>query len=202
LLANSRNLVMPRTISGSVGRLGKNLSPDVKIVQELLNNVPADSGGPLPLLAVDGIAGPKTNSAIQKFQQRQIGFSGADGRVDPNGPTLKKLNEFDTSPAPIPPAPVPTVPPLTVASLLLCPHGGSVRGFPTSTTPDPTTGLVPLKATDPFIVVGCPLPAPFPSPCVTVRWIFTTKLELDITSQGICMSASGVPQGPVVIARA
>jgi peptidoglycan hydrolase-like protein with peptidoglycan-binding domain len=194
---------MPRTISGSVGRMGKNLPADVTTVQELLNNVPADSGGPVPLLAVDGIAGPKTNGAIQKFQQRQIGFSGADGRVDPDGPTLKKLNEFDTSSGGATPVPAaPTLPPLTVASFLLCPHGGNVRGFPTSTTPDPTTGLVPLKATDPFIVVGCPLPAPFPSPCVTVRWIFTTKLELDITSQGMCISASGVPQGPVVIARA
>jgi hypothetical protein len=54
---------MPRTISGSVGRMGKNLPADVTTVQELLNNVPADSGGPVPLLAVDGLAGPNTNSA-------------------------------------------------------------------------------------------------------------------------------------------
>jgi hypothetical protein len=80
------------TISASVGVGGRNLAADVRTVQELLNNVPPEQGGPAPKLAVDGLVGPLTNGAIAKFQRKQLGFS--DGRVDPGGPTLKRLNQF------------------------------------------------------------------------------------------------------------
>ncbi|MDP2897758.1 MAG: peptidoglycan-binding domain-containing protein [bacterium] len=87
---------MARSISASVGRMGGvNRPPDVKTVQELLNKVPPPEGGPKVRLAVDGICGPKTINAIQTFQLRHFGWKGADGRVDPNGPTLAKLNEYD-----------------------------------------------------------------------------------------------------------
>ena len=42
-------------------------------------------------LAEDGLVGPKTIGAIRGFQQ--FHHTGSDGRVDPNGPTLKKMNE-------------------------------------------------------------------------------------------------------------
>jgi Putative peptidoglycan binding domain len=91
---------MARTITAPVGRLGGvNRPADVKTVQELLNQVPSTSGGPRPLLDPDGQSGPKTIAAIQAFQLHHFGWSGADGRVDPNGQTLAKLNEFD-GPAP------------------------------------------------------------------------------------------------------
>jgi hypothetical protein len=89
---------MPRSISASVGRLGgANRPPDVVTVQELLDRVPPREGGPAPPLIVDGVCGPLTIKAIQAFQLRHFGFHGMDGRVDPGGRTLRKLNEFDRS---------------------------------------------------------------------------------------------------------
>lgn len=74
-------------INGSVGRGGVNQAPDVRLVQHLLNNSIAATGG--ILLAVDGIAGPKTAAAIELYQRRN-GLT-TDGRVDPTGRTLKSL---------------------------------------------------------------------------------------------------------------
>lgn len=102
-------IILARTILGSVGINGNNYANDVKTVQELLNQVPYISGGPTPPLKVDSICGPKTKDAIQKFQLRHFGWGGADGRVDPNGPTLAKLNEYDKSATP-PPPPLPPEP--------------------------------------------------------------------------------------------
>ena len=46
---------MARKISASVGRMGGiNRYEDVVTVQELLNHVPSNDGGPIPLLKVDG----------------------------------------------------------------------------------------------------------------------------------------------------
>lgn len=75
-------------LSGSVGKGGRNLTADVMLVQRLLNDVPPDKGGAQPQLEVDGIVGPLTLGAISKFQ-RTLGFS--DGRVDPGGPTIARL---------------------------------------------------------------------------------------------------------------
>ena len=98
---------------------------------------------------------------------------------------------------------------LTVASTLMCPHGGSVTII--STNPkSPSAGAPIVTVSDQFIVAGCPftIPAtpPIPSPCVTVRWIVSdlrvktqTGATLSQSSQGLCMSAAQVPQGPVSI---
>jgi hypothetical protein len=107
---------MARSISFSVGAMGgKNLPGDTRTVQELLNQVPASEGGPVPKLEPDGKCGPLTKAAIQKFQIKHFGWKGADGRVDPDGPTLAKLNEFDkplTPPVP-PRPPEPVIPEAT-----------------------------------------------------------------------------------------
>jgi peptidoglycan hydrolase-like protein with peptidoglycan-binding domain len=88
---------MPKTITGSVGRGGKNYpASDVMTVQYLLNCVPATQGGPAKELAVDGAAGPKTIAAIEGFQRKLGGF--ADGRVDPGGATLRALQARDPNP--------------------------------------------------------------------------------------------------------
>jgi hypothetical protein len=77
-------------ISASVGEGGVNRRDDVRIIQSALNDIEVEDGGPDPLLAVDGIAGKLTKSAIAKYQLPHIGF--ADSRVDPDGPTLRALN--------------------------------------------------------------------------------------------------------------
>ena len=76
------------TISGSVGRGGMNARNDVTTIQSLLNNCTAP---PSPLLAVDGVVGPKTIGAIENYQ-RNVVRGTVDGRVDPNGATLRSLN--------------------------------------------------------------------------------------------------------------
>jgi len=97
---------MARSIFLSVGMGGKNLPDDTLTVQQLLNKVPGFEGGPVPILAEDSKCGPLTKGAIQKFQLKHFGWKGADGRVDPDGPTLAKLNEFDKQPeVPVPPKP-------------------------------------------------------------------------------------------------
>jgi hypothetical protein len=73
-------------------------------VQYLLNCVPYNRGGPSTELAVDGIAGPITHAAISRFQLSCLGR--ADGRIDPGGPTLARLQEFDPYPSqPMPASP-------------------------------------------------------------------------------------------------
>ena len=88
---------MARSIAKSVGLGGTNRKDDSMTVQELLNKVPPDEGGPVPLLAVDGLPWQKTIAAIKNFQRVKVGLKFPDGRVDPNGPTLAALNKFDNS---------------------------------------------------------------------------------------------------------
>ena len=82
---------MVQSISGAVGLGGKNRPDDVRTVQELLNKARAASG--LPLIKVDGFIGPETIGAIKQLQMSRFGW--ADGRVDPDGPTLAALNGSD-----------------------------------------------------------------------------------------------------------
>ena len=76
------------TIKFSVGRDGHNNRQDVGVVQTLLNAVRRRTGG--RLLAIDGLAGPKTIAAIEAFQQENC--SVVDGRVDPGRETIMRLN--------------------------------------------------------------------------------------------------------------
>lgn len=85
-----------KKISSAVGKGGMNKTMDVATIQYLLNCVPKHAGGPSPELAVDGICGPLTSAAIQKFQMANRGV--ADRRVDPNGPTLRALQTYDPYP--------------------------------------------------------------------------------------------------------
>lgn len=82
-------------LSGSVGRGGRNASADVKAIQAALNAVDPADGGPTLKLAVDGICGPLTTAAIEKYQRRQMGWS--DGRIDPDGPTIHHLQAAATA---------------------------------------------------------------------------------------------------------
>lgn len=82
------------TIRAAVGAGGQNLPADVKVVQKSLN---PHNLSPLRPLSVDGIAGRNTVAAIRHFQDRHVGMSNPDGRVDPGGRTLRRLNRRGNS---------------------------------------------------------------------------------------------------------
>lgn len=88
----------PIAISKPVGQgpLARNLSDDVKIIQEALNQVTLKgvAGGPIPFLVVDGLKGPKTQAAIINFQRSQVKSINADGLVEPGKQTILRLNEI------------------------------------------------------------------------------------------------------------
>ena len=81
-------------LQGSVGRGGSNNRHDVELVQLLLNGWMDASRQ--PALAIDGLAGPRTLSAIISFQ-REYSPAFIDGRIDPGGPTLFQLGEMTLS---------------------------------------------------------------------------------------------------------
>jgi peptidoglycan hydrolase-like protein with peptidoglycan-binding domain len=89
----------PRTlkIGRSVGRNGVNQKADTLLVQAALNAVPQAAGGPAMPLAADGIVGPLTCAAIRQFQQRWFSGASVDGRVDPDGQSIRKLNELGST---------------------------------------------------------------------------------------------------------
>lgn len=77
----------PSVLSASVGAGGGNAAGDVGLVQILLNVMRGLQKK--PLLAVDGVAGPLTIAAIKDFQTQFS--SSVDGRIDPTGPTIRRL---------------------------------------------------------------------------------------------------------------
>lgn len=98
---------------------------------------------------------------------------------------------------------------LTTASSLQCPHGGSVTIASSNTKASATVALA--LATDTFTVAGCSFQIPVgagtvPHPCVKVQWVLTNMQTLvngtptlSQSSQGLCLAADQVPQGPVSI---
>jgi len=97
---------------------------------------------------------------------------------------------------------------LTSASSLSCPHGGTVTIVPSNQRAS-AVGVFIATAADTFIITGCPfqLPTtpPTPNPCIRVQWTVTDLRvtagapTLSRSSQGMCISALGPPQGPVII---
>ena len=96
---NDKAMTEQIAISASVGEGGDNRPEDVRLVQAALNRVPPANGGPASAMTVDGSSGPKTVEAIRRFQTHH-GLP-TDGRIDPGGSTLRKLNEL----AGMPPTP-------------------------------------------------------------------------------------------------
>ena len=88
-------------ITRSVGAGGANKPADVTEIQQLLNKVPAAKGGAAPPFVVFGTCDSATLAAILKFQKMQVPAF-ADGRVDPAGPTLAKMNALAGPPGPGP----------------------------------------------------------------------------------------------------
>jgi peptidoglycan hydrolase-like protein with peptidoglycan-binding domain len=89
---------MDQNLSSTVGSGGSNRDPDVRKVQSLLNGVPSTWGGPAAKLKVDGLMGPLTVNAIRAFQNFQLGtIFTPDGRVDPSGRSLRRLNHINST---------------------------------------------------------------------------------------------------------
>ena len=96
---------------------------------------------------------------------------------------------------------------LTQASTLKCPHGGTVIAIPSSIRVA-AAGAPVLRASDTFVIVGCPFPTPAtPHPCVTVQWVVTAQrvkhsadFVLNEASVGLCLAGDLAPQGVVLIA--
>lgn len=81
-------------ISAAVGENAPNRLTDVRVIQDALNQVPPNRGGPSPPLKVNGLCFGKTLAAIRKFQKEPCGFKWPDGRVDPEGKTHLHLRDF------------------------------------------------------------------------------------------------------------
>ena len=90
-------------ITRSVGAGGANNPADITEIQQLLNKVPAAKGGAAPPFVVFGTCNSATLAAILKFQKMQVPAF-ADGRVDPGGPTVTKMNALAGPPGPTPAA--------------------------------------------------------------------------------------------------
>ncbi|RYY74816.1 MAG: hypothetical protein EOO52_10840 [Gammaproteobacteria bacterium] len=85
--------MMEVKIVASVGENAKNKNGDVQAIQKALNHLMLyNILVPLAPLAEDGIAGRNTKLAIRQFQRVAVGMAAPDGRVDPNGKTIQKLN--------------------------------------------------------------------------------------------------------------
>jgi len=84
------------TLSGSVGIGGKNNHQDILNIQVALNQR-LNLIAPMTRLKEDKSLGKhpeksKTVAAIKVFQKKVVGFSNADGLIDVNGSTHKKIN--------------------------------------------------------------------------------------------------------------
>lgn len=83
---------MPVQLTASVGTEAHNTEADVESLQRALQRAsdltldPRLHPGP-----ADGVSGDGTEGAIARLQQR-LGFRDPDGRVDPDGRTLRRLN--------------------------------------------------------------------------------------------------------------
>lgn len=74
-------------IQGAVGQGGRNAYLDTITVQLLLNTARSRMGQ--PVITLDGKTGGETIGAISDFQRKSFGM--ADGRVDVNGRSLRRL---------------------------------------------------------------------------------------------------------------
>ena len=77
-------------LEGSVGYTGTNRKEEVLAIQQSLNAVVAELGGPGEPLKEDGLSGPRTQNAILRFQQHWVPYR--DSKIEPDKATLRALN--------------------------------------------------------------------------------------------------------------
>lgn len=93
---------------------------------------------------------------------------------------------------------------LHVGASAICPHGGQITIIPSS--PRVLVSGQPVATfPDTTLVAGCAftIPGPKPQPCIKVQWLVPAarvmvnhQPALLQTSQGLCLSAEQIPQGP------
>ena len=89
---------------------------------------------------------------------------------------------------------------------LMCPHGGTVNIV--ASNANVTAGAPVAVQTDTMIISGCTFaPGSVASPCVQVQWVVAdTRVTvggvptLTQGSTGLCLAATGAPQGTVIVA--
>lgn len=94
---------------------------------------------------------------------------------------------------------------LTTATVMMCPHGGTVSAITTNTKV--TAGGAPVvRPSDTFLVAGCAFAPVAPHPCMTVEWQMpSTKTKADgdfaltTDSIGLCKAGDQAPQGMAII---
>lgn len=95
---------------------------------------------------------------------------------------------------------------LTTASMLMCPHGGTVQII-SANTQVMAGGEFVARSSDTFIIAGCTFNiSGTPNPCVQVQWVQTVEqsqtlgdFNLNESSVGLCLAATQAPQGTVLI---
>ncbi|MGO9935484.1 MAG: hypothetical protein ACLPV8_27245 [Steroidobacteraceae bacterium] len=95
---------------------------------------------------------------------------------------------------------------LNMSSMMMCPHGGQVQPI-TSNTRVQAAGDYVLRASDTFLIAGCPfIIALAPHPCMQVQWVqpaeqsqVMSDFTLTEASVGLCTAADQSVQGPVSI---
>jgi len=97
---------------------------------------------------------------------------------------------------------------LNTASVLMCPHGGTVNAISSNTRVN--AGGSPLvRTSDTFVIAGCTFSTPGgPHPCVKVQWItqdlrsqVLSDFTLSEASVGLCLAGDQAPQGTVIISN-
>ena len=98
---------------------------------------------------------------------------------------------------------------VTTGGTLMCTHGGQVT-VTASSGRVKIDGQPVAKATDQFVVAGCPFTVPpgVPQPCVKIRWVKpASKVLVEGTpvvlqsSQGVCVAGNQAVQGTPQVVR-
>jgi hypothetical protein len=95
---------------------------------------------------------------------------------------------------------------LNTSSVLMCPHGGTVSVV-TSNTQVMAAGDPVLRASDTFLIAGCPFAiGPVLHPCMQVQWVqpdtasqVLGDFTLSEASVGLCVAGDEAVQGTVLI---
>jgi len=97
-------------------------------------------------------------------------------------------------------------PVVTVGSVALCPHGGVVS-IVSSDARVVASGTPVATIADQFMIAGCAFTIPPPQPCLKIQWLVAaTRVMVNgtppvlQTSTGLCIAASGPPNGPPIVA--
>jgi hypothetical protein len=94
---------------------------------------------------------------------------------------------------------------LNSSSIMMCPHGGMVNAISSNTRAQAGGDFI-LRASDTFIIAGCPFNLAAPHPCVQVQWVQSdtrsqaaSDFTLSEQSVGLCVAGDLAVQGTVLI---